>query len=270
MENIPLPSKVAIKNTAPNEALITVEPCYPGYGMTIGNALRRVLLSSLPGSAIVAVKITGATHEFSTLSHIKEDVVELILNLKKIRFKLHGVGETKLSLKIKGEKVVTAKDIKATSEVEIINSEAHIATLTDKSADLEMELFIDSGRGYLPVESMEKNKLELGVIAIDAIFTPIKNVNFNVENVRVGQITNYDKLTLGIKTDGTIKPIEAYKFAADILLDHFKFITGNVTEEKKIKEIKIEKVEKTVKVEKQVEEEEKPKKKRGRPPKKEK
>ena len=269
MENIPLPTKFEVKNISPNEATITIEPCYPGYGTTIGNALRRVLLSSLPGSAIVAVKISGITHEFSTIENVKEDVVEIILNLKRIRLKLHEVKETKLILKVKGEKEVTAKDIKATSEVEIVNPESHIATLTNKSAELEMEIYISSGRGYLPVENMEIKKLELGVIAIDAIFTPIKNVNFDVENVRVGQITNYDKLTLGIKTDGTIKSGEALKFAAEILVDHFKLITGNPSEEKKIKEIK-EEIKKEVKIEKLEAEEEKPKKKRGRPPKKEK
>lgn len=270
MENIPLPTKFDVKNIGPNEAIVTVEPCYPGYGTTLGNALRRVLLSSLPGSAIVAVKINGVTHEFSTIPNVKEDLVEIILNLKRIRLKLHGVKETRLMLKVKGEKVVTAKDIKTTSEVEVVNPEAQIATLTDKSAELEMEIFVDSGRGYLPVENMENKKLELGVIAIDAIFTPLKNVNFDVENVRVGQMTNYDKLTLSIKTDGTIKPGEALKFAAEILVDHYKLITGSPTEEKRTKEVK-EEVKEEEKTEKpEFKEEEKPKKKRGRPSKKEK
>jgi DNA-directed RNA polymerase subunit alpha len=264
MSNIDLPSKFSINKISPNQSIVTIEPCYPGYGTTIGNALRRVLISSLPGSAVVAVKIKGATHEFSTIHGVKEDVVEIIMNMKLIRFKLHNQEEAKVTLKIKGEKDVKAKDIKVTSDVEVINQEAHIATLTDKSAELEMEIYIASGRGYLPVESMEKKKLELGVITVDAVFTPVRNVNFDVENVRVGQMTNYERLKLGVTTDGTITPEEATKIAAQILFNHFNFIVSSTGE--KVKEEKKEKKEEKTVV---TEEVEKAKKKRGRPKKEE-
>lgn len=221
MEKFPLPDKYEIKKINLNQADIIVEPCYPGYGTTLGNALRRVLLSSLPGAAITAIKIKGISHEFSTLPGVKEDMVEIILNLKKLCFKLHNVNEAKAFLKVKGEKKVKAKDIKTTSEIEVINSEAEIMTLTAKDAEVDMELILKTGRGYLPVESVEKRKFQLGTIAIDAIFTPIKGVNYRVENVRVGQMTNYDRLILTVITDGVITPDEALKSAAEILVDHF-------------------------------------------------
>jgi len=221
MEKLPLPDKYEIKKINPNQADIIIEPCYPGYGTTLGNALRRVLLSSLPGAAITAIKVKGTSHEFSTLPGVKEDMVEIILNLKKLCFKLHNVNETKAILKVKGEKKVKAKDIKTTSEIEVINSEAEIMTLTTKDAEVEIELTLKTGRGYLPVESVEKRKFQLGTTAIDAIFTPIKGVNYRVENVRVGQMTNYDRLILTVTTDGVMTPEEALKSAAEILVDHF-------------------------------------------------
>lgn len=226
METISLPEKFDVKKTGDNQAVITIEPCYPGYGNTLGNALRRVLLSSLAGCAVTAVKIKGITHEFSTIPGVKEDTVEIILNLKRLRFKLHGVDETTATLKIKGEKKVKAKDIKLGSELEIANPDAEVATLTTKDADLELELTIKSGRGYLPVENIEKRKLLLGTIAIDGIFTPVRNANFTVENVRVGQMTNYDKLIMSVGTDGTISPEEAIQTAAKILVEQFSDI-GN-------------------------------------------
>ena len=271
MEALPLPEKYEIKKISDKQANIIIEPCYPGYGTTLGNALRRVLLSSLPGSAICAIKIKGATHEFSTLPGVKEDIVGIILNLKQLRFKLNGVEETKASLKVKGAKEVKAKDIQAKSELEIINPEAPIATLTDKTAELDMELTIKSGRGYLPVESVEKKQLQLGAIAIDAIFTPIRNVNYNIESVRVGQMTNYDRLIIGITTDGTISPEEALKEASQMLVDHYKTI---ITQSNKVAKEKGKKGEKVVKEKnelsaekKQTEKTEgiKQKKKRGRP-----
>jgi len=264
MSNIDLPSKFSVSKISPNHSIITIEPCYPGYGTTIGNALRRVLLSSLPGSAVVAVKIKGATHEFSTIPGVKEDVVEIIMNMKLIRFKLHNQKEAKVSLKVKGEKEVKAKDIKVTSDVEVVNPEARIAVLTDKSAELDMEIFINSGRGYLPVENMDNKKMELGVITIDAVFTPVRNVNFDVESVRVGQMTNYERLKLGVTTDGTIMPEEATKIAAQILFEHFNFIVSSAGE--KYKE---EKKEKKEEKSEPSEETEKIKKKRGRPKKEE-
>ncbi|MFA6042257.1 MAG: DNA-directed RNA polymerase subunit alpha [Patescibacteria group bacterium] len=228
MERIQLPSKISFTDTEPNVTDVVIEPCFPGYGTTLGNALRRVLLSSLPGAAITAVKITNATHEFATVPHVKEDVVDLILNLKGVRLAVHeGEGGT-VMLKVKGEKVATAGDIKCPANIEIRNPEHVIATLTDKAADLEIECTVGVGRGYVPVEQREKERLDLGVIAVDAIYTPVRNVNFAVEHVRVGQMTNYDKVTLTIRTDGTITPAAAFGDATHILVDHFQHLLESV------------------------------------------
>lgn len=269
MEPIILPSKIEIKKgKLPNEAVITVEPCYYGYGTTLGNALRRVILSSLPGAAVTAVKIKGVQHEFSTIPHVKEDVIEIILNLKQLRMRVYSAEPVRLILKAKGEREVKAKDIEKSSDVEIVNPDLHIANLTHKNADLEMEIFVSQGRGYVPVEAREKEKLEVGMIAVDSIFTPIKNIGYKVENVRVGDITNYDKLILNIETDGTITPEEALKQAAQILINHFNlFLEGPKKEEEVAKEVKEEKVEIVEKKEapSEILVEEKTKKKRGRP-----
>lgn len=224
-----LPEQITFNKTGKtNIKELVVEPCFPGYGTTLGNALRRVLLSSLSGTAIIAVKIKGASHEFSTIQYIQEDVLEIILNLKNIKFIIHNDTEetVKLSLKAHGEKVVTAKDIELTSDIELATPDAIIANLTDKSAELEMELFIRKGMGYSPTESRSKEKLELGTIAVDAIFTPLLNISFKVENVRVGELTNYDKLVMEIETDGTISPEEAVKEASKILINHFQLLSG--------------------------------------------
>lgn len=226
MEKLPLPEKFEVKEIGPDHANIIIEPLYPGYGNTVGNALRRVLLSSLTGCAVTAFKIKGATHEFSTIPGIKEDLVELILNLKTLRFKLHNVEEARVTISAKGEKKIKAKDIKTSSDVEVISPETEIVTLTDKDSELEMELVVKFGRGYVPVENVEKKKLELGTIAIDAIFSPIKNVNFDIENVRVGQMTNFDRLIMNIATDGTITPEEAIRTASALLVDHFQKISS--------------------------------------------
>ncbi|MFA6908969.1 MAG: DNA-directed RNA polymerase subunit alpha, partial [Patescibacteria group bacterium] len=182
--------------------------------------------SSLPGAAATSVKIKGVTHEFSTLPHMKEDVVELMLNLKGLRFKLHNVPQSKVTLKVKGEKQVTGKDFECPSDVEVTNPSVKIATLSDKTAELEMEIIVEEGRGYVPVEAAEKKSYEHGTIALDAIYSPVKNANFSVENVRVGQMTNFDKVTMTIVTDGSLKPLEALQQAAKILVDHFTVITG--------------------------------------------
>ncbi|MDD5342084.1 MAG: DNA-directed RNA polymerase subunit alpha [Patescibacteria group bacterium] len=251
MEPLPLPKNIEVKKIDHNRAVFTIEPCYPGYGNTLGNALRRVLLSSLEGAAITAVKIKNVSHEFSTLPFVKEDVVEIILNLKTVRFKIFSDGPVTVTLKEKGEKKVTAKDIKLTSEIEIGNPDQVIATLTDKKAEFEMELRVEKGRGYVPVESREKEKGEIGLIAIDAVYTPVRNVNFDIDNVRVGQMTNYDKLMLDITTDGTIKPEEALYQAAKVLDDQFGYIVENIEKPKVEAQTKAETPE--------------PKKKRGRP-----
>lgn len=221
MELIPLPSTIQTNKKGPHEAVITIEPCYPGYGITLGNALRRVLLSSMPGSAITSVTIKGAPHEFTSLPGVKEDVVELMLNLKQVRVRSHSDQPQEVTLHVKGEKVVTAKDIQTNQDVEVCNPEQHIATLTDKSSDFEMTFKIQNGRGYVPAEMQEKGNKELGTILLDAIYTPVKNVNFDIEHVRVGEITNFDKITLSISTDGSISPEEAFNTASQILVEHF-------------------------------------------------
>src|SRR3989344_4829813 len=159
----------------------------PGYGATIANPLRRVLLSSLEGSAITSIKIKGVDHEFSGMTGVLEDVIEIILNIKKIRFKLHGDGPVKLTLESKGEGEVTANNIKLTSDIELINGDQHIATITDKKTELNVEIEVEKGVGYIPAEQKQKDKLAIGVIAVDAIFSPVKTVNFSIENMRVGQ-----------------------------------------------------------------------------------
>ena len=235
---ITLPNKPKITKKGENQALIEIEACYPRYGITIGNTLRRVLLSSLPGAAITGVKIKGVQHEFSTIPHVTEDVVQIILNLKQVRFKVHTDKPLKVSLKVKGEKEVKAGDIKTTAELEVVNKDAHIATLTNKKANLEMEIEVESGLGYLPTEQRKKGKIEIGKIAIDAIFSPVRKVNYSTENMRVGERTDYDRLRFNIETDGTITPKEAFLKAAKILVDHFKVFTL-LDEEKKAKKKKI-------------------------------
>jgi DNA-directed RNA polymerase subunit alpha len=228
MEQILLPSKIEYTaGDAPNQTIVTIEPLYPGYGTTIGTALRRVLLSSLSGGAVVAVKIKGVQHEFSTIPYVQEDVVDIILNIKKLRFKVHTDETVRLLLQVKGEKDVTGADIQSSNDAEVANPDCKICTLTNKNAQLEMEVFVKRGRGYWPTEMREKEKLEIGTIAIDALYTSIRSVGLNVENVRVGQMTNYNKVVLTIETDGSITGEEAMREASSILLDHFKvFATG--------------------------------------------
>ncbi len=221
MEAIPLPNHAQIADLGHNKYSVTLEPLYPGYGVTIGNVMRRVLLSSMPGAAVTAVKIKFVDHEFSTIPNVKEDVIQIILNLKQLRVKSFSQEPVKITLKVKGEKVVTAADIKETDQVQVINKNLHIATLDNKNSELDMELTIEQGRGYLPVEAREYQKKEVGVIAIDSIFTPVKSVHFDVSNVRVGQLTNFDKLEIVMETDGSVTGQEAVDIAAHILVDHF-------------------------------------------------
>ncbi len=227
MEVIPLPNHGRVTDLGNNKYSLILEPLYPGYGVTIGNAMRRVLLSSLPGAAVTAVKIKFVDHEFSTVPNVKEDVIQIILNLKLLRVRSFSNEPVKVSIKAKGEKVVTAADIKENDQVQIINKDLHIATLDNKNAEFDMELTIEQGRGYVPVEARENQKLELGVIGVDAIFTPIKAVHFDVSNVRVGQLTNFDKLEVVMETDGTMTGQEAVDIAAHILVDHFSMVFAN-------------------------------------------
>lgn|SRR3989338_1372026 len=229
MEAIPLPNRPVITKTSENAYTLVLEPLYPGYGVTIGNALRRVLLSSLPGSAVTQVKIKFADHEFSTIPNIKEDVIQIILNIKQLKLKSFSSEPVKLSLKVKGEKVVTAGDIQETDQVQILNKELYLATVDNKSGELDMELTVEQGRGYVPVEARENEKLEVGVLAVDAIYTPVKSVYFDVTHVRVGQITNFDKLTITMETNGSMSGEEAFDIAAHILDDHFSMLFGAVS-----------------------------------------
>ncbi len=244
MERIPLPTKLEYTpGSKENETILTVEPLYPGYGITLGIAMRRVLLSSLPGGAIVAVKIKGANHEFSTLPYVKEDVVDLILNLKQLRFRVHSDETVKLTLRAKGEKEVTAADIEPMQDVEITQTNSYICSMTNKNAQIEMDLYVRRGRGYLPTEVREKDKGEIGTIAIDAIFTPIRNVGVRVENVRVGQMTTYNKIVLAIETDGSITAEEAVKEASSVLVEQFQFLLGKKEEQEEGEEEVLEESE---------------------------
>lgn len=229
---IQLPSEPKVISKEGNKAVFEISPLYPGYGMTIGNSLRRVLLSSLEGAAVTAVKIKGVNHEFSAIPGVLEDTIEIILNLKKIRFKFFGNEPITVTLHSKGVGEVKAGDIKTSADVEVVNADQHILTVTDKKTDIEMEITVERGIGYVPVEQRQKEKLTVGQIAVDGIFAPIKNVNFTVENIRVGQRTDYNKVLLDIETDGSISPEAALKEATQILLEHFKIIGAIEASEK--------------------------------------
>jgi DNA-directed RNA polymerase subunit alpha len=218
-----------------------VEPLERGYGITLGNALRRILLSSLPGVAANSIKIDGVLHEFSTVSGVKEDVTELILNIKALALKMTGDGPKTIYIDSKGPAVITGADIRTDGDVEVVNKDLHIATL-DSDAKLYMEITVNRGRGYVSQTKNKGAELTISNIAIDSIYTPVKRVNFTVENTRVGQITDYDKLTLEIWTNGTIKTDEAIGLSAKILIEHFKlFMT--LTEHANNVEIMVEKEE---------------------------
>jgi len=248
MQSITLPQKPKFVGIDEKTGKFEIEGCYPGYGTTLGNALRRVLLSSLSGSAITSVKIKGVMHEFSTIPNVLEDVIQIILSLKQVRFRAFKEGSMKVSLKAKGEKVVTAGMIECPSDVEVVNKDAHIATITNPKGELELEIEINSGIGYVPVEQQEKTEKEIGVIAVDAIYTPIRRVNYEVDNMRVGKRTDFEKITLEIATDGSVTPQEAFASAVKILVEQFSILTNlekPAVEEvtaKKVKEVKKEKV----------------------------
>jgi DNA-directed RNA polymerase subunit alpha len=224
MENFLLPSKVEFEaSAAPNSAQVVITPCYHGYGTTLGNALRRVLLSSLPGSAVEYFKVKGVQHEFSTIEGVKEDVVEIMLNLKQLAVKIFSEEMVVLNIVKKGPGPITAGDIEANSNVEVINKDLVICTLT-KNRALEMEIAVGRGRGYKPVEEKDRQNHDLGTILTDSVYSPVKDVGYNVEYTRVGDITNYEKLTLNIETNGTISPREAMEQATQILMDHFTIV----------------------------------------------
>jgi DNA-directed RNA polymerase subunit alpha len=229
MQPISLPNKVNFAAEDGNHHEFVVEPLYPGYGTTLGNALRRVLLSSVPGAAVTAFKVRGVDHEFSTIPNVREDVIQLMLNLKQLRLKVFSEEPVILFLKVKGEKTATAGDIEANDMVEIVNKDLPIVTLDGKNADFEMEIHVQQGRGYVPVEQREHERPEIGLIQVDAVYSPVRNVSYAVENVRVGHMTNYDKLTLTLDTDGSVGGRQALDIAARILLDHFTVMLEGVT-----------------------------------------
>ncbi len=224
MNIITLPKPPKIVKKEGNLGIFEIDDIYPGYGVTLANALRRVMLSSLQGAAVTSAKIRNVAHEFSTLPHVKEDMVEIILNLKQLRFKLFGDDPVKINISAKGDRKVTAGDIKPNSQVEVINKNAPIATLTNKNAELDIELTVEKGLGYLTVEQQAKGRKETGVIAIDAIFSPVRKVGYEVENARVGQRTDYNKITFEIETDGSIEPEDALSQSAEILIKQFEAI----------------------------------------------
>jgi len=258
-----LPKPAKIINKKDNWAQFQVEGLYPGYGVTVGNSLRRVLLSSLEGAAITQVKIKGVQHEFSTMPGVLEDVITIIMNLKQLRFKVHSDEPQKATLKIKGEKKVKGSDFEIPTQLELMNKDAHIATLTSGKTEFEMEVQVEKGVGYEPVETRKQDiKLEIGVMPIDAIYTPVKRVSYNVENMRVGDRTDFDRLTLDLETDGIITPEDAFFQASDILVKHFSLLAEEFKkEEKKPADVKdsgeakekkeVKKVEKKVEKEKE-------------------
>lgn len=215
-----------IKNTKTqgNYASYDIEPLEAGYGVTLGNALRRVLLSSLPGAAVTSIRIEGVQHEFQAVPDVKEDVTDIVLNVKKLRLRSFSDHPVSMRLEVNGERDITAADISVPSTIEIINPDLHLATLDSENAHLEMELVVETGRGYVPADSKEDQPI--GVIPVDAIYTPVQKVNYTIEHTRVGQMTNYDKVVLDITTDGTITPDEALRQSADILVRHFTLLAN--------------------------------------------
>ncbi|NQD68094.1 DNA-directed RNA polymerase subunit alpha, partial [Bacillus haikouensis] len=218
-----------------------VEPLERGYGTTLGNSLRRILLSSLPGAAVTSIQIDGVLHEFSTIEGVVEDVTSIILNIKKLALKIYSDEEKTLEIDVQGEGVVTAADITHDSDVEVLNPDLHIATLS-KSGHFRVRLSASRGRGYRPADQNKREDLPIGVIPIDSIYTPVSRVNYQVENTRVGQMTNYDKLSLDVWTDGSIGPKEAISLGAKILTEHLNIFVG-LTDEAQNAEIMVEKEE---------------------------
>jgi len=235
---------VKIKNVSETDrkGVFEIEGLYPGYGITLGNAIRRVAFSSLSGAAVTKVKIKGVNHEFSTIEGVMEDVLTITLNLKKIRFRMETDEPQILTLKVKGEKEVTAADIKTNPQIEIVNPDVLIATITNKNTVLEMELTVEKGLGYIPAEERKSERLTIGTIALDAIFSPIVNVNFTVEDMRVGERTDYNRLKIFIETDGTITPSSAFQQSVEILKAHLEKIS--LPEVKVVKKEKIEEPQK--------------------------
>ena len=224
--HIALPSKPRVVSEDGQKGVYEIDGLAPGYGHTLGNSLRRIVLSSLPGAAITSIKIDGVSHEFSTIEGVKEDVVLILLHLKKVRFKMTTDEPQIATLTVKGVKKATAGDMSVSGQLEVLNPELYIAELTDKSAHLSIEVRVERGLGFVPREMHEKGKVDIGVIAVDAIFTPIRRVSYEVENMRVGDKTNHNRLRVLIETDGTITPREALESSIQIMIDQLQAILG--------------------------------------------
>ncbi len=230
MEHILLPTTIEFQDTGrPNVGKVVITPCHQGYGTTLGNAFRRVLLSSLPGAAVESIKIAGVSHEFSAIKGVQEDVIEIILNIKQLAVRSFSDAPVTLTLTKKGKGDVTAADFDKNADVEIMNPDLKIATVTDAGATFEMEVIVAKGRGYVSVAEKDTKSLDLGTIAIDSLYTPIRDIGYDVEMTRVGDVTDYQKLTLTIETNGTISPKEAISQATKILMDHFSLILDAVS-----------------------------------------
>ncbi len=226
MENsITLPSKPRIVSEEPMEGVFEIDGLYPGYGHTLGNSLRRIILSSLPGAAITSVKIEGVSHEFSTIDGVKEDVVTILLNLKKLRFEMLSSEAQTITLSVKGPKKVSGEDLTLPGQVRLLNPNAYICEISDKT-ELTAEFRIERGLGYVPREMLKKDRVEIGEISVDAIFSPIRRVNYEVENMRVGDRTDFNRLRIAIETDGTIGARESLEQAIEIMITQLKAIVG--------------------------------------------
>jgi DNA-directed RNA polymerase subunit alpha len=225
------PLLAGINENSSTSAEFVIEPLHAGYGNTLGNSLRRVLLSSIKGAAVVAFRVEGATHEFTTIPGVKEDVVDIMLNLKNVRVKVHTDEPVELRLEKKGSGVVTAKDIKTTADVEIVNPDQVIATIDDPKKSLSMDLVVESGRGYRTIEDSSVKRLHSDMIALDAVFSPVLRVRYKVDSTRVGQETNLDKLLLTVDTSGAISPREAFEEANAILVNQYTALAGSTTVE---------------------------------------
>jgi len=230
-----MPSKPRIVLEEDNKGVFEIDGLYPGYGHTLGNSLRRIILSSLPGASITSIKIEGISHEFQTMNGIKEDVIVMILNLKKIRFKMISDEPQTVTLSVKGPKEVLARDVKTGGQVEILNPDLHIVEITGK-INLNIEMKIEKGLGFIPKEILQKEKVDIGTIAVDGIFTPIRRVSYEVENMRVGDNTNYNRLRISIETDGTLIPREAFLKSIEIMINQLKAIIDFKEPEEEIKE----------------------------------
>ncbi len=223
------PALAEIQDLSDNVATFVVKPLEPGYGNTLGNSLRRVLLSSINGAAIVAFKIDGVSHEFTSIEGVKEDVVDIMLNLKNIKFKAHTDSPVELRLEKTGAGIITAKDIQANAEMEVVNPDQIIATIDDDKTKFAMDIVVESGHGYKTIEEASEDRIHSDMIAVDAIFTPVLRVRYKVDNTRVGQVSNLDRLDLTIETDGSLSPREAFEQASAILANQYTALAGSTT-----------------------------------------